>query len=330
MHDSEFSPALITQAVARLAGKIVTTPMLSSPMLDAALGCRVLLKAESLQRTGSFKFRGALNKLLALPEDVRALGVVAFSSGNHGHAVAAAAAQVGCAAVIVLPRSAPAIKIESCRWWGAETVLYDPETEDRQAIGQHLAESRGMTIVPPFDDHDVIAGQATCGVEFAAQCGAADITPDVIIAPCSGGGLSSGVFAAMHPRYPAIETVFAEPQGSEKMAATLAKGAPQSRPAGHVTILDGLSGPHAGLRPSRLLKACGARGLAVSDAQTLRAMALAFRTVKLVLEPAGAAALAAVLQHPAQFQGRTVAVVCSGANVDSRTFVQALQQDEHP
>jgi len=309
MAHTDFSMTLVDQAVTRLHGLVTRTPMLSSPMLDAAVACRVLLKAESLQRTGAFKFRGALNKLLTLPADVRARGVVAFSSGNHGHAVSAAAAHVGCRAVIVLPQDAPKIKIDSCRWWGAETVLYDPLTEDRQGIGQQLAESRGMTIIPPFDDHDIIAGQATCGVEFAEQCAAAGMTPDVVIAPCSGGGLSSGVFAAMRRSYPAIQAIFVEPQGSEKMAATLTKGTPQARPAGHHTIMDGLSGPLAGLRPSRLLKAYGASGLAVSDHQALRAMALAFRTVKLVLEPAGAAALAAVLQHGAQFQGKTVALV---------------------
>jgi len=328
MPSTDFSTTLIDQAAARLDGLVIKTPMLASPMLDAALGCRVLIKAESLQRTGAFKFRGALNKLLTLPQDVRARGVVAFSSGNHGHAVSAAAAQVGCQAVIVLPQDAPKIKIDSCRWWGAETVLYDPATEDRQAIGQHLAETRGMTIVPPFDDHDIIAGQATCGVEFAAQCAAADITPDMVVAPCSGGGLSAGVFAAMRQRYPDLESIFVEPQGSEKMAATLAKGSPQSRPAGHVTLLDGLSGPLAGLRPSLILKTLGANSLAVADAQALRAMALAFRMVKLVLEPAGAAALAAVLQHSARFADKTVAVVCSGANVDPTMFMRALQQGE--
>jgi len=330
MPATDFSITLVDQAVTRLHGKVVTTPVLCSPVLDATLGCRALIKAESLQRTGAFKFRGALNKLLALPESVRTRGVVAFSSGNHGHAVSAAAALVACPAVIVLPQDAPRIKIESCRWWGAETVFYDPATEDRQAIGQHLAQTRGMTIVPPFDDYDIIAGQATCGVELAAQCAAADITPDVVIAPCSGGGLASGIFAAMRQRYPDIEVIFVEPQGSEKMAATLAKGTPQSRPAGHVTILDGLSGPLAGLRPSELLKAQGAIGLAVEDAQALRAMALAFRTVKLVLEPAGAAALAAVLQHGARFAGKTVAIIGSGGNVDPAIFVRALQHAELP
>jgi len=326
MLDPDFSMDLVDQAVARLRGQIVTTPMLSSPVLDAALGCRALLKAESLQRTGAFKFRGALNKLLALPEDARARGVLAVSSGNHGHAVSAAAAQVGCKAVIVLPHTAPAIKVESCRWWGAEIVFYDPATQDRQQVGEALAEARGMTVVAPFDDHEIMAGQASCGVEFAAQCAAAGATPDVILAPCSGGGLSSGVFAAMRQRYPAIEQIFVEPQGSDKMAATLVKGTPQSRPAGHVTLLDGLSGPTAGWRPARLLKDLGAQGLTVSDEEALRAMALAFRTVKLVLEPAGAAALAAVLAHGERFAEKTVAIVCSGGNVDADMFVHALQQ----
>jgi len=328
MQTTEFSMNLVEAAVKRLCGQIVTTPVLSSPMLDAQAGCRVLVKAESLQRTGAFKFRGALNKLLALPDAARARGVVAFSSGNHGHAVSAAAAQVGCKAVIVLPNTAPEIKIESCRWWGAEILLYDPAAQDRQQVGEALAAARGMTIVPPFDDVHVIAGQASCGVEFAEQCAALDAAPDVVIAPCSGGGLSCGVFSAMRARYPAIECLFVEPLGSDKMAATLIQGSPQSRPAGHFTLLDGLSGPTAGVLTWPLLKALGVVGLTVSDAQALAAMALAFRTVKLVLEPAGAAALAAVLAHGAQFAGKTVAIVASGGNVDPAMFVRALQQGE--
>jgi len=321
---TDFSMALVELAEARLRNKVVRTPVLASPMLDRAAGCRVLVKAESLQHTGAFKFRGALNKLLALSPEARARGVVAFSSGNHGHAVARAAAQVGCKAIIVMPQDAARIKVENCRWWGAEVVFYDPETESREAVARRVASPQDMMVVPPFDDHDVIAGQATCGVEFAAQLDAAGIVPDVALVPCSGGGLAAGVIAAMTQRYPSIQPVFVEPLGLEKMARTLAMGAPQPRPAGPKTIMDGLSGPVAGLRTSRLLRRCAASGLAAADEDVLAAMALAFRVLKLVLEPAGAAPLAALLRHPARFAGQTVAVVCSGGNVDPDVFCKAL------
>jgi len=324
MH-TDFSMALVHQAMARLQDKVIRTPVLSSPMLDQTLGCRVLLKAESLQRTGAFKFRGALNALLALPPEVRARGIVAFSSGNHGHAVAAAAAQAGCKAIIVLPQAAPQIKVDNCRWWGAQVVQYDPATQSREAIGQELAQAQGMRIVPPFDDYDIMAGQATCGVELSEQLHAAGVTPDAVIVPCSGGGLASGVITAMRDRYADVQALFVEPQGIEKMAATLTVGEPQTRDMHITTLMDGLSGPRAGLLPARVLHACNARGLSVNDADALAAMALAFRTLKLVLEPAGAAALAAVLRHKAQFSGQTVALIGSGGNVDPAVFCRAIQ-----
>ena len=322
---TEFSMELVADARKRLEGLVVRTPVLSSPMLDREAGCKVFVKPESLQRTGAFKFRGALNKLLSLTPEDRQRGVVAFSSGNHGHAVAAAAAQVGCKAIIVLPHDAARIKIENCRWWGAEIVLYDPDKEDREAVGRKVAGPLGMVVVPPFDDHAIIAGQATCGVEFAEQLDAAGQKPDSMIVPCSGGGLASGSITAMMHRYPSIRPVFVEPQGLEKMAPTLLVGEPQPRPAGPRTILDGLSGPIAGLRTSRILRACKAEGTSVSDAEVLSAMALAFRALKLVLEPAGAAPLAALLRDRAQFKGQTVAVICSGGNVDPDIFCKALQ-----
>lgn len=322
---TEFSMALVDQAVARLRDKVVRTPVLSSPMLDREAGCRVMVKAESLQHTGAFKFRGALNKLLSLSPDARERGIVAFSSGNHGHAVARAAAEVGCKAIIVMPNDAARIKVENCRWWGAEIVLYDQEIEDREEVGRRVAGPRGMVVVPPFDDYDIIAGQATCGVELAEQLDAAGLVPDALIVPCSGGGLSSGTVAAMVHRYPSINPVIVEPEGLEKMAPTLAIGEPQPRPAGPKTIMDGLSGPIAGQRTSRILRDCGANGLAVSDDEVLSAMALAFRVLKLVLEPAGAAPLAALLRNRGQFAGQTVAVICSGGNVDPDVFCKALR-----
>lgn len=316
----------VAEAAARLKGKVVRTPVLRSPMLDREAGCQVLVKAESLQRTGAFKFRGALNKLLTLPPDARARGIVAFSSGNHGHAVSAAAAEVGCPATIVLPHDAARIKIENCRWWGAEIVLYDPDREDREEVGQRVAGPRGSVVVPPFDDHDIIAGQATCGVEFGEQLDELGVRPDAMLVQCSGGGLSSGVLAAMVDRFRTVEPLIVEPEGLDKMARSLAAGHPLPRPAGPKTFMDGLSGPIAGARTFEILRACKAKGLTVTDDEVRSAMALAFRVLKLVLEPAGAATLAALLRNRERFAGRTVALVCSGGNVDTDVFVQALQQ----
>lgn len=319
-----FSYRNILQASERLRGRIVRTPILSSPMLNQAAGCRVIVKAESLQRTGAFKYRGALNKLLSLPAEARARGVLAFSTGNHGHAVAAAAAGVGCPAVIVLPRNAAEIKIANCRWWGAEIVLYDPATEDREEVGRRIAEPRGMTVVPPFDDFDIIAGQGTAGLELVEQLTEEDITPDAYLAPCSGGGLVSGTIAALKHAHPDLPCYFVEPAGLEKMAPSMLTGKPERRPGSGSTLMDGLSGPVAGTKTLAILREHGALGLNASDREALAAMAAAFSHLKLVLEPAGAAALAAVLSRKDLFEGKTVAVLCSGGNVDPTVFAQAL------
>jgi threonine dehydratase len=319
-----FHASMIARAAGRLAGKIVRTPVINSPMLDEAAGCRVFVKAEPLQRTGAFNFRGALNKLLTLEPEVRARGVVAFSSGNHGHAVAAAAAELGCPAVIVLPNDAAEIKVANCRWWGAEIVLYDPHKQDREEAARSVAEPRGMLAVPPFDDFDIIAGQGTLGLEFAEQLAGRGIEPSAFAVPCSGGGLGSGSVAVMKDAFPGIGCYIVEPAGLEKMAPSIASGTPQKRPAGPPTIMDGISGPIAGTKPLAILKSCKAMGLSVSDKEALEAMAAAYRFLKLVVEPEGAAALGAVLARKADFAGKSVAVVCSGGNVDPEIFARAL------
>ena len=321
-----FSYRDISLACGRLCGRIVRTPILSSPMLDQAAGCRVIVKAESLQRTGAFKYRGALNKLLSLPPEVRRNGVLAFSTGNHGHAVAAAAAQAGCPAVIVLPNNAAAIKIANCRWWGAEIVLYDPATEDREEVGRRIAGPRGMVVVPPFDDYDIIAGQGTAGVELAEQLAEEGIAPDAFLAPCSGGGLAAGTITAMKKAYSDLRCYVVEPAGLEKMAPSILKGTPQKRPSSGSTLMDGLSGPVAGTKTLGILREYGPAGLSVSDDDVLAAMAAAFTFLKLVLEPAGAAALAAVLSRKDRFEGKTVTVLCSGGNVDTAVFALALER----
>jgi threonine dehydratase len=321
----EFGMGHIEAAAHRLAGRAVRTPVLTSPMLDEAAGCRVFVKAESLQRTGSFKFRGALNRLLSLGPAERKRGVITYSAGNHGHAVAAAAREVGCPAVIVLPDTAPANKVRNCQWWGAETVFYDPATQDREEVARRIAEPRGLVLVPPFDDFDVMGGQGTAGLEFAEQLLNVDVEPDAFLVCCSGGGLASGASTAMKANYPNLACHVIEPVGLDKMARSLASGVPQAKPREPATIMDGIAGPMAGTRPLAVLHALGATGLTVTDADALTAMAAAFRFLKLVLEPGGAAALAAALAYRERFAGKILAVVCTGGNVDEAVFARALR-----
>lgn len=317
----------IRRAAARIEGRIVRTPLLESPMLDEQAGCRLFVKAEPLQLTGSFKIRGALNKVLSMePDQVRA-GIVAFSAGNHGQAIAATAKMVGCPAVIVMPRTAPQLKVDNCRWWGADVVLYDPEKEDRTAIARQLAEQRGMTIVPPFDDYEIMAGQGTCGLEIVDQLNELRVVPDAIVFNCSGGGLAAGASVAIKEAFRAAEIYIAEILGFEKMARSIATGVPQSNPSVPKTILDGIAGPIAGERPLEVLKRYGGGvlGVGVSDDEALAGMATAFRLLKLVVEPAGAAGLGAVLAHKGDFVGKNVVVVASGGNVDPAMFGRALR-----
>src|SRR5688572_30878828 len=234
---SEFDISCIRSAAERLRGRLIRTPLLESAMLSERAGCRLFVKAESLQHTGSFKFRGALNKLLSMEPGARTAGVVAFSAGNHGHAVAAAARAAGCPAVIVLPRSAPKIKVESCRWWGAEIVLYDPNNEDRAEIARTIAGTRGMTIVSPFDDLAIMAGQGTCGLELCEQLEEIGVRPDAVLVNCSGGGLSSGVTEAVKHAFPDVDVYIVEPAGYDKMARSLASGVPEKNLSVPLTIL---------------------------------------------------------------------------------------------
>jgi len=321
---SEFNMEAIRQAAVRLRGQVVRTPLLESPMLSERAGCRLFVKAEPLQRTGSFKIRGALNKILAMDEPARRAGIVAFSAGNHGQGVAAAARAVDCPAVIVMPHTAPRIKVDNCRWWGAEVVTYDPQTEDRVEVAQRVAQPRGMTVVPPFDDDDIMAGQGTCGLEIVEQLNEVQVKPDAVVINCSGGGLASGVSEAIKDAFPEAEILIAEVLGFEKVARSLVMGVPQSNPSVPRTILDGIAGPTAGAKTVEVLRRHRARGLGVSDDEGLAGVAAAFRMLKLVVEPGGAAALGAVLAGKANVAGRNVVVIASGGNVDPSVFAQAL------
>jgi len=318
----------VRAAARRLAGRTVATPLLESPLLNARLGLRLLVKAETLQRTGSFKFRGALNTLLQLDERQRRAGVVAYSSGNHAQGVAAAAQLLGIPAIIVMPADAPAIKVANTRGYGAEVVLYDRWCESREAIAADFAAERGATLVPPFDDARVIAGQGTIGLEVVAQAKDLGATLDAFVAPASGGGLVAGCALALAAESPGTKVYSAEPAAADDLRRSLAAGERRANDPAARSICDALLAPMPGELTFPIHRRLLAGGLVASDAEVQRAMAVAFTDLKLVVEPGGAAALAAVLAGRLDAQGKTVAVVASGGNVDRETFVQALAAAE--
>ena len=314
----------VRAAAVRLNGKAVVTPLLSSPRLDAQLGCRLLVKAECLQRTGSFKFRGAYNALSQLGPEARRAGVVAYSSGNHAQGVAAAAQLLGIPSLIVMPSDAPAIKAANTRSYGAEIVFYDRYREDREALGQRIAAERGAALIPPFDDARVIAGQGTIGLEMADQAAAAGATIDIAIASCSGGGLITGCALALVDKNPRTKIFAAEPEQLDDMRRSLLAGRRVSNDPAARSICDALLAPTPGQITFALAQRLLAGGVAVSDTEVRQAMRVAFEELKLVLEPGGAAALAVVLANKLAVQGKTVAVVASGGNVDHASFAEAL------
>lgn len=317
----------ITDAARRLSGRAVVTPLLESTALNEMVGGRLLIKAECLQRTGSFKFRGAFYRLTLLTATERQHGVVAYSSGNHAQAVAAAANLLGLAATIVMPADAPRAKLLATRRWGAEIVTYDRYREDREAIGGRLARERGAVLVPPYDDPRIIAGQGTLGLELADQAAALNARLDAALVPCSGGGLSAGTATALTSRLPEVAVYAVEPMGFDDTARSLAAGKRLANPplsADHASFCDALLAPTPGAITFPINQRLLRGGLAVSDAEAARAMALAFAELKIVLEPGGAVALAAALSGKIECRDRTVAVVCSGGNVDAAVFARAI------
>lgn len=314
----------IEAAAHRLHGYARRTPLLSSPFLDDIAGRRVLVKAECLQHTGSFKFRGAWSAISALDPEIRARGVIAFSSGNHAQGVAMAAKMHGISSVVIMPADAPALKIANTRALGAEVVLYDRALEDRDAIGARLASERGLTLVKPFDDPMVIAGQGTCGLEIAQQAAEAGVTRGDVLVCCGGGGLTSGIALALEARAPGLRARPAEPQGFDDTARSLAAGSIQRNAALSGSLCDAIVTPQPGNLTWPILRRLCGPGLVVPDDQALHAMALAWQRLKIVLEPGGAVALAAALFHPDQVQGDAVICVASGGNVDRPVFDRAL------
>ena len=312
----------IAAAQARIQAHTVRTPLLNAPLLDAEAGRRIFVKAECLQKTGSFKYRGARSAISALAPDTRAKGVIAYSSGNHAQGVACAARELQTPATIIMPADAPQLKIANTRAYGAEVVLYDRATEDRDAIGTRLAQSRDLTLIKPFDNTAVISGQGTCGVEIAEQATALGITRAPVLIPCGGGGLTAGVALALAEHAPGLTPHPVEPVGFDDVARSLASGAIQTNPTQTGSIADAILTPSPGQITFPVLKAQCGPGYAVSDDEALRAVALAFKRLKIVVEPGAAVALAAALWH---LEGDgDVIVICSGGNVDAEVFREAL------
>jgi threonine dehydratase len=334
MDQNESSPlavrfADVEAAAKRIAGKAVKTPTLRYPLLEKTLGFRLLVKAETLQLTGSFKFRGACNKLMLVREtQPDAKAVVAFSSGNHAQGVAAAAAMLGFKATIVMPDDAPRIKIENTKALGAEVVLYKRHTESREQISADIAAKTGAVMVPPYDDPAIMAGQGTSGLELCAQAEEIGCKADVVIAPASGGGLIAGVATAVKHRWPGVAVYAAEPAACNDLQRSLVEGKRVANAPGSVSICDALMSPTPGTLTFPVHRALLSGGLTASDADILRAMKFALTRLKLVIEPGGASSLACALLNREKFQGKTVAVVASGGNADPDMLRRALDSED--
>ena len=314
------TPADVDEAARRLAGIALRTPLLTSPVLDAVTGGRVFLKAETLQRTGSFKFRGAYNKLAAIPPERRAAGVVAYSSGNHAQGVAAAARLLGMPAIIVMPSDAPRAKRERTAALGAEIVLYDRAREDREAIAEAIARERGATLVPPYDDALIIAGQGTAGREIVEDLQALGLKPDVVVVTASGGGLTAGIALAVKARVPAAALYTAEPAGFDDHARSFQSGEREQNASLTGTICDALMARMPGKLTFAINRSLVGAGVSASDEEVGAAVAFAFAELKLVVEPGGAVALAALLSGKIDVKGKVAVAVLSGGNVDPDVF----------
>ncbi|MEE8284132.1 MAG: threonine/serine dehydratase [Alphaproteobacteria bacterium] len=323
----------IRHAAERIAGKAVRTPLLGAPLLDQRLGCRVLVKAESLQLTGSFKFRGAYNRIAQLTRQERDRGVVAYSTGNHAQGVAAAARTAGTHAVIVVPNDIPAIKKRNTQSWGAELAFYERDVEDRVAIAKAIADERHAVIVPPFDDDRIIAGQGTIGLELAEQAEALGVTLDAVVIPCGGGGLSAGIATAVKALSPETRIYLVEPSNYDDTLRSMAAGdriANDLGPGHGTTICDALTAEIPGELTFPINQRLADGVLAIDDNLVADGLYAAFADLKLVLEPSGAIALAALvtgaLGQEFDVSGKSIAVIGSGGNVDPLTYRDALQK----
>jgi threonine dehydratase len=316
----------ILDAAGRLSGQAVRTPLLRHDALDAMAGGRLFIKAEPLQVTGSFKFRGAYNRLSRLTETERCGGVVAFSSGNHAQGVAAAAKRVGCPALILMPHDAPRTKVAATKALGAEVEHFDRFKDDREAIGIARATERGAVLVPPFDDPFIIAGQGTVGLEIAHQTAEIGVTPDVVCACASGGGLIAGLALALEHEAPGVRVIVAEPADYDDHALSLASGERTAHAPAGPSLCDALLAPIPGRLtfPINVRRLSGA--VSATDEEVLDAMAHAYTHLKLVIEPGGAVGLAAALLGRLNLNGGAAVIVASGGNVDPDVYARALSR----
>ncbi len=316
---------MIRAAAQRLKGHVRHTPLISSPFLDEIAGRRVFVKPECLQHTGSFKFRGGWSAVSALDETARMRGVIAFSSGNHAQGVAMAAAAHGAPAVIIMPEDAPKLKIDNTRALGAEVVLYDRAGgESREDIGKTLSDARGLTLIKPYDEPQVIAGQGTTGLEIAAQAAELGISNADVLICCGGGGLTSGIALALEAEAPTLRARPCEPAGFDDTTRSLASGTRQSNATPSGSICDAIVTPTPGALTFPIIQRLCGPGLVVSDDEALYAVAQAFLRLKIVVEPGGAVALAAALLRKDHIEGDSVIAVCTGGNVDPDMFQTAL------
>lgn len=311
----------VQRAAGRIRGQALVTPLLGHPDLNQRCGGRVFLKAESLQVGGAFKFRGAYNRLAALSAEERAKGVVAASTGNHAQGVAHAANRLGMKATIVMPADAPRIKLDNTRNLGAEVVTYDRKTQDRDTIAKAIAAERDCAFVHPYDNPWVMAGQGTIGLELVEQ---ADVPLDAVLVCCGGGGLTAGIAMAVKHLSPATQIYAVEPEGYDDTVKSLLAGQRLSIEKGVQSICDAISTNAPGELTFPVLQHCGVEGIAVTDDDARAAMRYAFNVLKLVIEPGGAVALAAVLTGKFDAKGKAVAVIISGGNVDPSLFTQII------
>ena len=314
----------IEAAAKRLYGVAVRTPLINAPVLDDRLGARVFLKAETLQRTGSFKFRGAYNKISSIPMERRAAGVVAYSSGNHAQGVAAAARLLGLHATIVMPADAPRLKRERTAALGAEIVLYDRDTEDRAAIAARLVAERGATLVPPYDDPLIIAGQGTIGREIVEDLARQGLKPDIVVVGASGGGLAAGISLGIKARVPTAKFYTVEPEGFDDTLRSFKSGQREHNERMSGSICDALMSNSPGELTFPITQRLIGSGMTASDAEVGRAVRYAFEELKLVVEPGGAIGLAALLAGKLDVKGKVVVGILSGGNVDVEMFAKLI------
>ncbi|MCP1336123.1 threonine ammonia-lyase [Futiania mangrovi] len=317
----------IADAARALEGHAVRTPLIEADLLNAEAGRRILVKAEALQRTGSFKFRGAYNRIRLIPEADRTKGVIAYSSGNHAQGVALAARLLGAPATIIMPADAPALKKANTEAYGATVVTYDRWNESREEIGERLVAETGATLVRPYDDRHVIAGQGTSGLEIAEECAARGIRPDAVLVCCGGGGLTSGIVLALAKRMPGVPVYAVEPAGFDDWRRSLEAGARVANDPSARSICDAIVTPTPGEITWAISATRLAGAVAVSDAEAEDAMRVAFRRLKLVVEPGGAVALAAALSDRLPGNPRTVVAVASGGNVDADLYARVIGAD---